>query len=123
VSSDPVLADLVSGLLNTQWLILEMLDRKGITARGEVIAEFEAALEILQAPPAAPSSQTMPLLHLIRALSGSSSQGPKSGAWTPIVIPPSVLARAPTDLAQPFRLDEATPYGTRTLENGRQRLD
>ena len=87
MSSDPILPDIVSGLLNTQWLILEMLDRKGIMARGEVIAEFGAALEILQAPPAAPPSQTMPLRHLIRALSGPSAQGPKSGAWTPIVIP------------------------------------
>ena len=80
MSSDPLLPDIVSGLLNTQWLILEMLDRKGIMARGEVIAEFEAALEILQAPPAAPPSQTMLLRHLIRALSGPSAQGTKSGA-------------------------------------------
>jgi hypothetical protein len=87
MSSDPILADLVSGLLNTQWLILEMLDRKGIVDRGEVIAEFETALERLQEPPAAPSAQTMPLRHLIRALSGPDSQGPKSGRWTPIVIP------------------------------------
>jgi hypothetical protein len=74
-------------LLNTQWLILEMLDRKGIMARGEVIAEFEAALAILQEAPAAPAAQTMPPRHLIRALSGPSSQGPKGGAWAPIVIP------------------------------------
>jgi hypothetical protein len=87
MSSDPILPDVISGLINTQWLILEMLDRKGIMARDEVIAEFEAALDILQAPPAAPSAQTMPLRHLIRALSGPRSQGPSSGAWTPIVIP------------------------------------
>jgi hypothetical protein len=87
MGSDPVLADLVSGLLNTQWLILEMLDRKGILARGEVIAEFEAALERLQKPPAAPPAQRMPLRHLIRALSGPSTQGPKGGSWTPVVIP------------------------------------
>jgi hypothetical protein len=87
MGSDPILADLVSGLLNTQWLILEMLDRRGILARGEVIGEFEAALELLQEPPAAPPAQTMPLRHLIRALSGPGSQGPKGGAWTPIVIP------------------------------------
>ena len=86
MSSDPLLADLVSGLLNTQWLILEMLDRRGILARGEVIAEFEAALELLQERPAAPPAQTMPLRHLIRALSGPGAQGPQGGSWTPIVI-------------------------------------
>jgi hypothetical protein len=86
MGADPILADLVSGLLNTQWLILEMLDRRGILARGEVIAEFEAALERLQESPAAPPAQTMPLRHLIRALSGPGSQGPKGGTWTPIVI-------------------------------------
>lgn len=87
MNSDPLLADLVSGLLNTQWLILEMLDRKGVLGRAEVIAEFEAALERLQESPTAPPAQTMPLRHLIRALSGPSSQGPKGGTWTPIVIP------------------------------------
>ena len=86
MSSDSLLADLVSGVLNTQWLILEMLDRKGILARGEVIAELEAALELLQVSPAAPPAQTMPLRHLIRALSGPGSQRPKGGAWTPLVI-------------------------------------
>ena len=86
MSSDSLLGDLVSGVLNTQWLILEMLDRKGILARGEVIAELEAALELLQVSPAAPPAQTMPLRHLIRALSGPGSQGPKGGAWTPLVI-------------------------------------
>jgi hypothetical protein len=63
-----------------------MLDRRGILARREVIAEFEAALERLQESPAAPPAQTMPLRHLIRALSGPGSQGPKRGTWTPIVI-------------------------------------
>ena len=86
MSSDPILADLVSGLLNAQWLILEMLDRKCVLARGEVIAEFEAALEHLQESPAAPPAQTMPLRHLIRALSAPGSQGPTGGTWTPIVI-------------------------------------
>ena len=86
MSSDPLLADLVSGFLNTQWLILEMLDRRGILARGEVIAEFEAALALLEEPPAAPPAQTMALRHLIRALSGRRPQGPQGGAWTPIVI-------------------------------------
>jgi hypothetical protein len=86
MSSDPVVADLVSGLLNAQWLILEMLDRSGILARAEVIAEFEAALALLEEAPAALPAQTMPLRHLIRALSGPGSQGPKGGAWTPIVI-------------------------------------
>jgi hypothetical protein len=86
MSSDPILADLVSGLLNTQWLILEMLDRRGLLARREVIAEFEAALKRLQDSPAAPPAQTMPLRHLIRALSGPGLQGPKGGTWTPIVI-------------------------------------
>ena len=87
MSSDPILADLVSGLLNAQWLILEMLDRKGVLARDDVIAEFEAALKNLHEPPSAPPAQTMPLRHLIRALSGPASHGPEGGTWTPIVIP------------------------------------
>ena len=87
MSSDPIVADLISGLLNTHWLILEMLDRRGILARDEVITEFEAALQLLQTAPAAPPAQTMPLRHLIRALSGPKSRGPTSVRWTPIVIP------------------------------------
>jgi hypothetical protein len=37
----------------------------------------------LQEPPPAPSAQTMPLCHLIRALSGARLTGAKSGTWGP----------------------------------------
>ncbi len=81
------LGDMISGTVNAQWLILELLDRKGVLPKQEVIAEFERVLSILREGPGVhPPGRMVPLEHLIRALSRPhSDQEPPR--WVPVVIP------------------------------------
>ena len=74
MSSDPLLPDLGSGLINAQWLVLELLDKKGILPREESIEFLQDSLDMLDSEET-PDGQTLPIRSIIRALSNHPSNG------------------------------------------------
>jgi hypothetical protein len=77
--------ELLSGVINLQWLVLELLDEEKILDRRRVIAMLKEKLSEL-GPDLAQAPDSMPIRHLIRALSGPREDAPRRG-WTPVVLP------------------------------------
>ena len=77
--------ELLSGIINVQWLILELLDRENILPKEKALTALREALTDLE-PDLSESPDALPLRHLIWALSGPHA-GARRRGWTPMVLP------------------------------------
>lgn len=69
---------LIAGVINTLWLVIEMLDEKGVLPREEAHAWLSAHLQETKMPP----EGKFPLAQLVASLAKPKGQQP---GWTPTV--------------------------------------